>query len=118
MNEGIIEAVVQVGEDETRYLRCGRGGVVVVVLTPDGAERARLIRRYAPEYRVIAPAAESCPALCGGDPATLDSWLQGLIEGLGLEAPVVALSPAVAHLAPHAGGAAEVLVAAARDEGS
>lgn len=118
MSERMIEAVVQVGAHETRYLRCGRGAQVLVVLAPDDAERRRLIERFSPEYRVIAPAADSCPALRGEDPETLEAWLQGLIEGLGLESPSVALSPSAAHLAHRLACFVEVVVVAALPGGS
>lgn len=52
---GIIEAVVQVGAQETRYLRCGRGERVVVVLAGQEDERLRLMGRYAAAHCVIAP---------------------------------------------------------------
>lgn len=51
----VIEAVVQVGAHETRYLRCGRGEKVVVVLATSEEERLRLMVPLASTYRVIAP---------------------------------------------------------------
>jgi hypothetical protein len=122
MGEDIIEAVVQVGADETRYLRCGRGARVLLVLAPDAAERRQLVERFSPEYRVIAPDAASSPALRGLGLETLEAWLQGLIDGLGLESPRLVLSPSAAHLAPRlaafGGDAAEVQVAVVPPEGS
>lgn len=55
----IIEAVVQVGAHETRYLRCGRGENVVVVLATSEDERLRLMGPLATGHRVIAPSLPS-----------------------------------------------------------
>lgn len=90
----MIEAVVQVGALETRYLRCGRGPSVVLLLAdaPDPGAVARL----AADHRVIIPT-PPVPPLAPGD---LERWLRGLIEGLGLEQPVLALAPGLARLAP------------------
>lgn len=89
----LIEAVVQVGADETLYLRCGRGPRVLVVLAQDAAERLRLIERFATEHRVIAPLG------VGGFATEVERWLCGVIEGLGLERVPVALAPELAWLA-------------------
>ena len=110
---GIIEAVVQVGAQETRYLRCGRGESVVVVLAGDTEERLRLIQRYAAAHRVIAPvphapvagvAGAEEPAGQGGEAAALEEWLLGVIDGLGLELPAVFLAPEYAWLAARLAG--------------
>lgn len=92
----MIEAVVQVGALETRYLRCGRGGRTVVVLTVDHEADLPAIARLAADHRVIIPV-PPLPLLEGG---ALEWWLRGLIEGLGLEQPLVMLSPALRALAP------------------
>lgn len=108
--DAVIEAVVQVGATETRYLRCGSGPRAVIVLAADEEERLGMLRRYAPVYRVIAPDMADCPAGAGraagavprpGASAahTPRDWLLGLVEGLGLDRPLVALSPALAPLA-------------------
>lgn len=90
-----IEAVVQVGARETRYLRCGCGPSVLV-LAVDRAARLRLLERLAGGYRVIAP--EPPPPT---EAAALQQWVRELIEGLGLEQPLVALCPGLAsHEAP------------------
>ncbi|HSK19481.1 MAG TPA: hypothetical protein VK912_10080 [Longimicrobiales bacterium] len=116
---GIIEAVVQVGVQETHYLRCGRGDRVVVVLTGDAAERMRLIHHYAGGGRVIAPVpplgdpirptmaddAAGAPDaghrwMAGDDdgPAAAE-WIVGVIDGLGLDRPAVVLAADLAWLA-------------------
>lgn len=119
---GIIEAVVQVGAQETHYLRCGRGDQVVVVLTDDASERLRLIRHYAGSGRVIAPVPpllvgtprvvaggaadppEDAGRLPGGmvragDGRAAADWIIGVIDGLGLDRPAVVLAADVAWLA-------------------
>ena len=89
-----IEAVVQVGARATPYLRCGRGRSVLV-LAADRPGRQRLVERLAVSYRVIAP--EPPPP---DEPAVFQQWVRELIEGLGLEQPLVALSRELAHHAP------------------
>jgi hypothetical protein len=105
VSEGVvIEAVVQVGEAETRYLRRGRGARAVVVLAEDEPERLRLLERFSGAACVIAPVpfvparhASGAHALSA---AGLADWLLGVIDGLGIERPEVVLSPALAGLAP------------------
>ena len=117
--DAVIEAVVQVGAEETPYLRCGSGPRAVVVLAMNREERLAMLRRYAPVYRVIAPDMAGCPATAGHGagggfrtavPATGSStsapaaptpkdWLLGVVEGLGLDRPLVALAPDLAQLA-------------------
>ena len=119
---GIIEAVVQVGAQETHYLRCGRGDRVVVVLTADAAERLRLMRHYAGGGRVIAPVPPVLNAMApvavddaAGAPDDSDrrvnrmpheeegraaaDWFSGVIDGLGLDRPAVVLAADLAWLA-------------------
>ncbi|HSJ32727.1 MAG TPA: hypothetical protein VK933_14895 [Longimicrobiales bacterium] len=119
---GIIEAVVQVGAQETHYLRCGRGDRVVVVLTGDAAERLRLMRHYADGGRVIAPVPpmrDTTPPVAAGraagtpdaarrwpgwmaqddDGRAAADWIFGVIDGLGLDRPAVVLAPDLAWLA-------------------
>lgn len=96
----IIEAVVQVGAQETRYLRCGRGERVVVVLAAGEDERLSLMREYSAEHRVIAPV----PYDRSGwwihvGSAAVGSWLDGVIDGLGLDRPTVVLASDVAWMA-------------------
>ena len=89
----MIEAVVQAGSDQTPYLRCGRGERVVIVLAADAEARLQLIGRYAAECRVIAPVPREDAA------PEWDTWLCGVIEGLGLEYPEVVLAPDLAAIA-------------------
>lgn len=97
-----LEAVVQVGTEETCYLRCGRGPVVVAVTT-DAAERERMIALLRSECRVIAPVPPSFDATTASgaftDPAErMASWLRGVIDGLGLVRPQILLSGRLAGL--------------------
>ena len=96
----IIEAVVQVGAQETRYLRCGRGAHVVVVLAAGEAERLSLMQEYSAEHRVIAPVPydRSGWRIHFGSEA-VGSWLDGVIDGLGLDRPTVLLASDVAWMA-------------------
>ena len=95
MSYDTLEAVVQVGEAETRYLRCGRGPVVLVV-TEDDVERIRLLELLRLDYRVIAPFP---PVLVPPRAGGLTAWLAGVIDGLGLDQPHIlwAGSMAVRH---------------------
>ena len=83
---------MQVGADETRYLRCGRGPAVLVV-TEDDVERRRLIELLRLDYRVIAPFP---PQGAAGDHGALTSWLGGVIDGLGLDRPHILWAGSIA----------------------
>lgn len=96
---GIIEAVVQVGADETRYLRCGRGERVILVLAADDEERLRLLRRFADGCCVIAPVLHRPLRRAADQEAAVEAWLRDVIDGLGLERPAVLLAPDHAWLA-------------------
>ena len=99
MSDGIIEAVVQVGAQETRYLRCGRGDQVIVVLAEDAAERLNMLCHYAQHHRVIAPVPDECPDPNGTAGLTMENWLLGVIDGLGLDQPAIVLAPGLAQVA-------------------
>lgn len=112
----IIEAVVQVGARETRYLRCGRGERVVVVLAGQEDERLRLMRRYAVGHCVIAPVPHQADAAPAAAADALEQWLRGVIDGLGLDVPAVVLTPEYAWLAERlAGGCEDVLEGVTQD---
>lgn len=144
MIEGfIIEAVVQVGAQETRYLRCGRGEQVIIVLAAGEDERLRLIGEYAGGHRVIAPVPcdrtgwrihdagglrqwppsedPGAEAVRDADCRAVSSWLCGVIDGLGLERPTVVLARDIEWMAQWLGdgcGDTFDLVAAAARHGS
>ncbi|HEX2167433.1 MAG TPA: hypothetical protein VHG09_09415 [Longimicrobiales bacterium] len=98
---GMIEAVVQVGVLETRYLRCGRGDRGVVVLAGSDEERLTLVRLCNDGRCVVAPIPSEHQVRAGTPPtaaadrdseaAALEIWLRGVIDGLGLERPAVVL---------------------------
>jgi hypothetical protein len=78
----LIEAVVHAGEMVTPYLRAGRGAPLVLITQRDRAalESDALVNALAAKFCVIVP---QRPATAG------ESWLQHMIEGLGLEQPRV-----------------------------
>jgi hypothetical protein len=100
MSRSAFEAVVQVGEQETPYLCCGRGApLVVLAATP--AEQEALVHLLADHFRVIAVVPPVAEAL-GEDPDCA-GWLRSVIDGLGLTRPRLLLSE---HFATHAAAAA------------
>lgn len=84
-----FEAVVQIGAQETPYLRCGRGREIVIIVTVDAAERQRLVQLFTPHYAVIAPLVEVSHPGWFEDATSLSSWLGGVIDCLGVERPLV-----------------------------
>ena len=88
----VVEAVVQVGAQETPYLRCGRGGDCVIVVTTDAAERSRLLTLF-DGYCVVAPLVEQSHPNWFDDAASLSHWLRGVIDGLGVQRPLVVVRP-------------------------
>jgi hypothetical protein len=99
-----VEAVVQAGGTETRYVSRGRGRPAVLVAATD-RDRQRLSGLLTGECRIIEPVP---PGWAGaGEAERLGRWLLGVIEGLGLEAAHVLLAPS------HAGAAPEIAAAVA-----
>lgn len=98
----VVEALVQAGRVETRYVRAGRG-LPVLLLSRAGLLRtaeSRLFRALAREFRVVAPAlAPDGEYGVGGVTHPMDTriWLRDVIEGLGMERPGLV---AAASLAP------------------
>jgi len=82
-----VEAVLVTGGDEIPYRRAGHGRPVLL-LTPD----ARLFELLARRLRVVQPL--DVP----GDPASTawHRWLQGLVDGLGLDRPALVVDPLLA----------------------
>lgn len=97
----MIEAVVQTGEFETTYRRAGLGAPVVLLGRAEGQEPAPwLFDALARRFRAIAPVLPAAARREGAEAClVLESWLRGLIDGLGLEGPAVvadaALGPAL-----------------------
>ena len=93
----VVEAVVQVGEVATSYLRCGRGPRRVLVAL-DADERLRLLAALAVEHCVIAPLPPS-QATSPPHATALAGWLRDVLDGLGLQQADVVLGPDAAALA-------------------
>lgn len=93
----MVEAVVQVGDVSTSYLRCGRGPRVVLVAL-DPVERLRLLALLAAEHCVVAPAPPR-QATSPLQPAGLAAWLRGVLDGLGLQEAEILLGADAAMLA-------------------
>jgi hypothetical protein len=87
----VIEAVVQSGPEETRYVRAGQGATVVLLGQQpcDEIARSSTFLALAEKRRVFAAAP---PAGVG------HGWLRGLIDGLGLERPEVIAERSLAGL--------------------
>jgi hypothetical protein len=77
-------AVVQVGNVETGYRRAGRGPSILLLTTAEPDTDNDLFTALAAHFRVIQPA---WPA--GVPAAEVPGWLRGIIEGLGLERPLL-----------------------------
>lgn len=97
-------ATLMVGAVETEYLRCG-AGEPVLVLDPTLASavragrvpaRWRANRLVVPERTTIDTlATHSTDELRNVVRAPFDTWLRGMIDGLGLSAITVVVSPAL-----------------------
>ena len=84
----MIEAVVQTGSVETVYRRAGCGPAVLLLAARTVGEAAGLFDRLAECCRVYAPVLPD-GAAGAGCPGSLELWLRGLIDGLGLTSPAV-----------------------------
>ena len=92
----VFAAVVQVGVQETPYLRCGRGAHAIVLATAE-SDRLRLVLTLGRYFGAIAPVVPWVPTR-PPDPA-LGTWLRGVIDGLGLQRPTVVLTAALGKYA-------------------
>jgi hypothetical protein len=88
-----MEAVIQTTEGETPYRRAGRGpGLLLLQRAPPARSGDALFDALAETFLVIAPLVPP-----PGRRGAAERWLQGLIEGLGLDTPDIV---ADAELAP------------------
>lgn len=112
----VVEAVVQVGDVATPYLRCGRGECLVLV-TLGAAERLRLLAALARDHCVVAPLPPAGPWLAR-PAAELAEWLRGVLDGLGLQPAEIVVGPDAAQLGRALAGACEASVRILRPAGS
>jgi hypothetical protein len=77
-------AVVQVGTVETGYRRAGRGPSVLLLTTAGPGTADDVFAALALHFRIIQPAWPF-----GLPTADISRWLRGIIEGLGLERPLL-----------------------------
>jgi hypothetical protein len=98
----MLEAVVQAGPTETRYMRAGNGPQLLVLgRAADAPWLEELVPRLAEHFRIFVPelppwvaeaAAVAAQDMTGADAVT--EWMRGLIGGLGLDRPgIVAAAP-------------------------
>jgi hypothetical protein len=93
--EGERHAVVQAGHIETGYRRAGLGPTVVLLVTTRTAAADHIFHALAGQFRVIQPAWPG-----GLATENVAGWLRGVIEGLGLDQPLLVVdegSAAGAH---------------------
>lgn len=81
-----VEAVLQTGTIETRYLRAGAGAPMLLLFQGalTDALGAALFTQLATRYRVVAP---RVPVGVGGAGMPFVKWLRELVDGLGLVQP-------------------------------
>lgn len=106
MSRAGAEAAVWVGGEETPYRRGGDGAPVLLLLPGAGAGEGGLFAVLAAEFRVIAPlrlpryggpGGPGGPVGdgVGGAASPWESWLRGLIDGLGLGRPPLVVDAAL-----------------------
>jgi hypothetical protein len=93
----VVEAEIQVGDETVRYRRAGSGAPVLLLhatMSPNeggGASEVEAFASHARTHRVFQPMT-SVPVT----PADAEKWLRGVVEGLGLIAPIVVADPELA----------------------
>jgi pimeloyl-ACP methyl ester carboxylesterase len=96
-----IQAIVHTARSETVYRRAGTGLPVLLLAERNGGEDADAVfAALAAGYRVVAPVAAAVPdgVRCGAGAGVVDAvaWLRDLIDGLGLDRPIVVADAAFA----------------------
>jgi pimeloyl-ACP methyl ester carboxylesterase len=96
-----IHAIVQTARSETVYRRAGEGAPVLLLEERSGGEDADgVFAALAAGYRVVAPVASVAPdgvrCAAGVDAVDAVAWLRDLIDGLGLDRPIVVADAAFA----------------------
>ncbi|HSM59699.1 MAG TPA: hypothetical protein VK849_02830 [Longimicrobiales bacterium] len=96
-----VEALVQVGDVEMRYVRAGQGSPVILLTDEDPAAAARtpLHASLATSFRVVSAAPSP--------DVPIGTWLLCLIDGLGLEGPALVVASMSATWAEALVGEAE-----------
>jgi pimeloyl-ACP methyl ester carboxylesterase len=83
-----VEAVVQTGPTETRYVRAGKGAPVLL-LFDDGAVAAvvsQLLETLASEFRVLLPALTGRGTdFADAGQGSFSTWLRNFMDGLGVD---------------------------------
>ncbi len=86
----MIDAVVQAGGWETRYVRAGRGPqVLILTMAGDGGWAHGLLSALASRFRVYLPERPGLGSDIDIRSEDAAVWLRGVIDGLGLDRPVV-----------------------------
>jgi pimeloyl-ACP methyl ester carboxylesterase len=83
-----VEAVVQTGLTETRYVRAGRGAPVLL-LFDDGAVAAvasQLLETLVSEFRLLLPALNGNGSdFADAGQGSFSTWLRNFMDGLGID---------------------------------